>query len=49
VHVTVACRTLASAQKLAGGFAITTAISLDVTDTAALEAEVAKNDVVISL
>jgi saccharopine dehydrogenase (NADP+, L-glutamate forming) len=49
VHVTVACRTLANAQKLAGGFANTTAISLDVNDAAALEAVVAKHDVAISL
>jgi saccharopine dehydrogenase (NADP+, L-glutamate forming) len=49
VHVTVACRTLASAQKLAGGFANTSAVSLDVNDTAALEDAVSKHDVTISL
>ncbi|KAL6719700.1 saccharopine dehydrogenase (NADP+, L-glutamate-forming) [Lecanora helva] len=49
VHVTVACRTLASAQKLAGNFASTKAISLDVHDTSALEDAVAKHDVTISL
>ena len=49
VHVTVACRTIESAKKLAGGFANTKAISLDVHDTAALEAAVAAHDVSISL
>ncbi|PGH17163.1 hypothetical protein AJ79_01301 [Helicocarpus griseus UAMH5409] len=49
VHVTVACRTLASAQKLAGSYPNTTAISLDVNNTAALEEAVAKHDVAISL
>jgi len=49
VHVTVACRTLASAQKLAGNFTNTTAISLDVNDTSALAEAVAKHDIVISL
>lgn len=49
VHVTVACRTLASAQKLAGNFTNTKAVSLDVNDTSALEDAVAKHDVVISL
>ena len=49
VHVTVACRTLASAQKLAGSYANTTAVSLDVNDAAALEDAVAKHDVTISL
>lgn len=49
VHVTVACRTLASAQGLAGTFANTKAIALDVGDTAALEAAVAQHDVTISL
>ncbi|CAI4211880.1 unnamed protein product [Parascedosporium putredinis] len=44
VHVTVACRTLASAQALAGGFPNTTAVSLDVSDTAALENAVAQHD-----
>ncbi len=49
VAVTVACRTLESAKKLAGGFDKATAISLDVNDSSALEAEVAKHDVTISL
>lgn len=49
VHVTVACRTLASAQKLAGNFTNTKAISLDVNDTSALEDATAKHDVIISL
>jgi saccharopine dehydrogenase (NADP+, L-glutamate forming) len=49
VHVTVACRTLASARKLSGGFQNASAISLDVNDTGALEKAVAEHDVVISL
>ncbi len=49
VSVTVACRTLASAEKLASRFPGTKSISLDVNDTAALEAEVAKHNVIISL
>ena len=49
VHVTVACRTLASAQKLAGNFTNTKAVSLDVNDTSALEDAIAKHDVIISL
>ena len=49
VHVTVACRTLASAQKLAGNFTNTKAISLDVNNTSVLEDAVAKHDVIISL
>ncbi|EXJ88957.1 saccharopine dehydrogenase [NADP+, L-glutamate-forming] [Capronia epimyces CBS 606.96] len=49
VHVTVACRTLAAAQKLAGNFPNTKAVSLDVNDTSALEAAVAQHDVTISL
>lgn len=49
VQVTVACRTEASAKKLAGGYANTKAISLDVLDAAALEAAVAQHDVSISL
>ncbi|OWB82944.1 hypothetical protein B5S33_g1573 [[Candida] boidinii] len=47
VEVTVACRTLAKAQELAGTEA--KAISLDVTDNEALEKEVDKYDVAISL
>jgi saccharopine dehydrogenase (NADP+, L-glutamate forming) len=49
IHVTVACRTLASAQKLAAGRPNTSAASIDVNDTAALEAAVGEHDVVISL
>jgi len=49
VQVTVACRTLESAKKLAEGLKHATAISLNVNDAAALEAEVGKNDLVISL
>jgi saccharopine dehydrogenase (NADP+, L-glutamate forming) len=49
VAVTVACRTLESAKKLAGNFNGATAISLDVNDSTALETEVAKHDVTISL
>jgi|SRR5580700_3862223 saccharopine dehydrogenase (NADP+, L-glutamate forming) len=49
VHVTVACRTLANARKLSGGFKNASAVSLDVNDTAALESAVAEHDVVISL
>ncbi|ODV62271.1 saccharopine dehydrogenase (NADP+, L-glutamate-forming) [Ascoidea rubescens DSM 1968] len=47
VEVTVACRHLEAAKALAGETA--KAISLDVTDSAALDAAVAKVDVVISL
>jgi len=49
VHVTIGNRTLETAQKLAGKFSNTSAISIDVFDEAALEAEVAKHDVTISL
>ncbi|CAI6333854.1 unnamed protein product [Periconia digitata] len=49
IKVTVACRTLENAQKLAKGIKNTTAISLDVNDSEALDAEVAKVDVAISL
>ncbi|KAL8281774.1 hypothetical protein RB597_009475 [Gaeumannomyces tritici] len=49
IKVTVACRTLESAKKLSAGVKLSTAISLDVTDDAALDAEVAKHDLVISL
>ncbi|KAK2762061.1 Saccharopine dehydrogenase [NADP(+), L-glutamate-forming] [Arachnomyces sp. PD_36] len=49
IHVTVACRTLASAQNLTQGFKNTSAISLDVNDTSALDAELNKVDLVISL
>jgi saccharopine dehydrogenase (NADP+, L-glutamate forming) len=47
--VCTACRTLESAKKLSHGVAHATPISLDVTDDAALDAEVAKHDLVISL
>ncbi|KAF4119614.1 saccharopine dehydrogenase (NADP+, L-glutamate forming) [Geosmithia morbida] len=49
VHVTVACRTLESAKKLVEGVKNATPITLDVTDEKALDAEVAKHDVIISL
>jgi saccharopine dehydrogenase (NADP+, L-glutamate forming) len=49
VKVVVACRTLEKAQALAKGVSNSTAISLDVNDDEALDAEVAKVDVVISL
>src|SRR3954447_2489660 len=45
----IACRTLASAQKLSEGVKNAHPISLDVTDDKALDAEVAKHDLVISL
>ena len=44
-----ACRTRASAEKLCSGIKNTRPISLDVTDSAALDAEVEKVDLVISL
>ncbi|KAI9171637.1 Saccharopine dehydrogenase [NADP(+), L-glutamate-forming] [Paramyrothecium foliicola] len=49
VQVTVACRTLAAAQKLAGSFSNTKAVSLDVNDAAALENAVAQHDLTVSL
>ncbi|KAK4501292.1 hypothetical protein PRZ48_007099 [Zasmidium cellare] len=49
VLVTVACRTLDSAKKLAEGLKYANAISLDVANKEALEAEIAKVDLVISL
>ena len=45
----LACRTLESAKKLSEGVKNAHPISLDVTDDKALDAEVAKNDLVISL
>ncbi|KAI0291607.1 saccharopine dehydrogenase [Multifurca ochricompacta] len=48
-ELTIACRTLKSAEALAEGLPGTTAISLDVADTSALEAAVAAVDVVVSL
>ncbi|CAI5758162.1 unnamed protein product [Candida verbasci] len=47
IEVTVACRTLSKAKELAGSTA--NSISLDVTDSSALDSEVAKYDLVISL
>jgi len=49
ILVTVACRTLVSAQQLSEGVKNAHPISLDVTDDKALDAEVAKHDLVISL
>ena len=49
VAVTVACRTLSSAKKLCEGLKHASAISLNVSDTEALEKEISKNDLVISL
>ncbi|KAJ5086581.1 hypothetical protein NUU61_007888 [Penicillium alfredii] len=49
VEVTVACRTLESAQKLSEGFQNTKAISLDVSDDAALDKALEQADVAISL
>ncbi|KAJ2906638.1 saccharopine dehydrogenase [Zalerion maritima] len=49
IPVTVACRTLETAKKLSAGVAHSTPISLDVSDAEALDAEVAKHDLVISL
>ncbi|KAG8824786.1 hypothetical protein FRC19_001030 [Serendipita sp. 401] len=47
--LTIACRTLASSVKLGEGLSRTTAISLDVSNSAALEEAIAAHDVVISL
>jgi saccharopine dehydrogenase (NADP+, L-glutamate forming) len=49
IKVTVACRTLENAQKFAKGIKNASAISLDVNNDEALDAEVAKVDLVISL
>ncbi|KAI0100010.1 saccharopine dehydrogenase [Hypoxylon sp. NC0597] len=49
IPVTVACRTLESAKALSVGVQNATPISLDVTNENALDAEVAKHDLVISL
>lgn len=49
IEVSVACRTLESAQKLSEGVKHATPISLDVNDEKALDAAVAKHDLVISL
>ncbi|EMD36118.1 hypothetical protein CERSUDRAFT_85225 [Gelatoporia subvermispora B] len=48
-HVTIACRTLASAEALAEGLPNTTAIALDASSQEALEAAVAAHNLVISL
>jgi len=48
-ELTVACRTVKSAEAFIDGLPNTRAISLDVGDAAALEAEVAAHDLVISL
>ncbi|KAI0996708.1 Saccharopine dehydrogenase [Podosphaera aphanis] len=49
VNISVACRTLSRAKQLCEGVKNAQPISLDVTDDKALDAEVAKNDLVISL
>ncbi|KAK2000746.1 saccharopine dehydrogenase [Colletotrichum falcatum] len=49
VSVSVACRTLESAKALSAGVKNANPISLDVTDDKALDDEVAKHDLVISL
>lgn len=49
VEVTVACRTLESAKQICEAVRNANPISLDVQDEAALDAEVEKVDVVISL
>ncbi|KAI1486726.1 Apo Saccharopine reductase [Biscogniauxia mediterranea] len=49
IQVSVACRTLEKAKSLAEGVKNARPISLDVTDEKALDAEVAKHDLVISL
>lgn len=47
--LTVACRTLQTAENFSRGLDNSTAISLDVTDVSALEKAVAEHDIVISL
>ena len=47
--LTIACRTLASAQALASGLPRTSAVSLDVNNTEELEKAVAAHDLVVSL
>ncbi|KAF2012614.1 Saccharopine dehydrogenase [Aaosphaeria arxii CBS 175.79] len=49
VKVTIGCRTLENAQALGKGIKNTSAISIDVSDEKALDAEVEKVDLVISL
>jgi saccharopine dehydrogenase (NADP+, L-glutamate forming) len=48
-RITIACRRLETAQSLANGRPNTVCLSLDVNDSVALEAEVSKHDLVISL
>ncbi|KAF9524772.1 Saccharopine dehydrogenase-domain-containing protein [Crepidotus variabilis] len=48
-HLTIACRTLKSAEALGADLPNTSAISLDVNDEQALDQAVAKHDLVISL
>ncbi|KAG8935354.1 hypothetical protein FRC02_008290 [Tulasnella sp. 418] len=48
-ELTIACRTLKSAQDLASSLPRTTPISLDVNDASALEAQVGAHDLVVSL
>ncbi|KAF7322752.1 Saccharopine dehydrogenase [Mycena chlorophos] len=48
-ELTVACRTLGTAQAFSADLPSTKAVSLDVNDTAALDAAVAEHDLVISL
>ncbi|KAI0439817.1 Saccharopine dehydrogenase [Xylaria telfairii] len=49
IPVTVACRTIETAQKLAEGVKLANPVSLDVADDQALDAAVAQHDLVISL
>ncbi|KAF3273140.1 Saccharopine dehydrogenase [NADP(+), L-glutamate-forming] [Orbilia oligospora] len=49
INVTVACRRIETAQQLIADCKNASAISLDVTNEAAIDAEVAKHDLVISL
>ncbi|TFK60671.1 saccharopine dehydrogenase [Pluteus cervinus] len=48
-HLTIACRTIASAEALGSDLPNTSAISLDVNNTTELEAKIAEHDLVISL
>ncbi|KAF2425294.1 putative Saccharopine dehydrogenase [Tothia fuscella] len=49
IKVTIACRTLEKAKKMAEGFKNASAIALDVNDEAALDSAVSQHDVTISL
>ena len=49
IDTSVACRTLESTKALSAGVKNANPISLDVSDAQALDAELAKNDLVISL